>query len=228
MLVIANGAFKSGSTWQYRILREIVPPKVLPSEYQNSGWVNESIDPKKLREFLDSELYNQSDFVVKNHFSRLNEFRMLSNRPGVVIFDIKRDVRDVLVSAYHHRLNYNSFRGSFGDFFNREAEKVVRGVIRHNELWLSGGSNVYSGEYECLHSNFGKEVYRMGKFIGLELTSGHIDRIKDRTSFSRMKSRGSAFFRKGEVGDWKNYLDEDQIATISKWLVPGARVGNEQ
>jgi len=227
MLVIANGAFKSGSTWQYRILKEILPSSDFPREYQNPGWVNTSIDHQKLAGFLQSGVYKRRDIVVKNHFSRLTEFTILNDHPNVFVFDIRRDIRDVVVSAFYHRKHYNSFSGTFQDFFEKAARKIVMGVVRHNDLWLSGGSNVYSGSYEVLQADFEREILRMAAFIEHDLSGADIAQIKEATSFSKMASKGSAFFRKGTVGDWKNHLDRDQLRALSEW-VSEARTGRHR
>jgi 2-polyprenyl-3-methyl-5-hydroxy-6-metoxy-1,4-benzoquinol methylase len=218
MLVIANGAFKSGSSWQHRILKSMVPCGDLPPDFQDPKWANSSIDRTRLREFLSLELHNEQDFVVKNHFSRPAEFVLLKDCPNVFVFDIHRDIRDVIVSAFYHYKNIRSFSGTFPEFFERRARDIVMAVIRHNDMWDRGGSNIFSGNYEDLHADFEREVRRMGAFIGRDVSNAEIANIKEATSFSKMASRGSPFFRKGKVGDWKNHLDRYQLRALSEWV----------
>jgi Sulfotransferase domain len=227
MLVIANGAFKSGSTWQHLILKNIVRCSDFPPDFQNPGWVNTSIDRERLKEFIDLKLYNDQNFVVKNHFSRPTEFILLKDHPNVFVFDIRRDIRDVIVSAFYHYKNNGTFSGSFQEFFDRRARDIVMAVTRHNDLWGCGGSNIFSGNYEALHADFEKEILHMGAFIGRDLSNIDIAQIKEATSFSKMASKGSLFFRKGKVGDWKNHLDRDQLRVLLEW-VSEARIGRHR
>jgi len=46
MLVVANGAFKSGSTWQYYILKKVTGFVAPPREFL-TGWKHPSLDTKK-------------------------------------------------------------------------------------------------------------------------------------------------------------------------------------
>lgn len=70
--------------------------------------------------------------------------------------------------------------------------------------------------------NPGNAVEKIAKFVGKEISPETRDRIVQQTSFSAMKSsehtnytwvegmKKNGYFRKGKVGQWKNYFTEEQ------------------
>ncbi|PWS21168.1 hypothetical protein DKP78_25005, partial [Enterococcus faecium] len=59
-------------------------------------------------------------------------------------------------------------------------------------------------------------VRQISQFFGFPLTEEQVQTICSETTFSAMKEgsshgkMGNVFFRKGEVGDWKNHFSEAQ------------------
>ncbi|XP_070298640.1 sulfotransferase 6B1 [Salvelinus sp. IW2-2015] len=66
--------------------------------------------------------------------------------------------------------------------------------------------------------NLGQGVQQISKFFGFPLTEEQVQTIAGQSTFNAMKDssknthgkHGNVFFRKGEVGDWKNHLSEAQ------------------
>uniref|UniRef100_S4RRX4 Sulfotransferase n=1 Tax=Petromyzon marinus TaxID=7757 RepID=S4RRX4_PETMA len=66
------------------------------------------------------------------------------------------------------------------------------------------------------------ELQKMSTFLGLGLSGEQISDVADNGTFSAMKAKaeadnlkfGKVVFRKGEVGDWKNYFSEEQRAEL--------------
>ena len=102
VLIVANGAFKCGSSWQLDIIRQLVPSERIPGEFQDPEWINPSIDPDRLAAFLSKKYHVERDFVSKNHIRCSPRARLLLDDPHVLVCTLTRDLRDVLVSAYHH------------------------------------------------------------------------------------------------------------------------------
>src|SRR5687768_12681908 len=102
MLVIANGAYKSGSSWLYTIVRELVGGQRVPEAYQFPRWRHSALHPDRVAAFLDEVDFRSQDFLAKNHLARPDHRELLANRESVRLLNITRDLRDVLVSAYHH------------------------------------------------------------------------------------------------------------------------------
>ncbi len=94
MLVIANGAAKSGSTWLFNIISEMDefdrPPAEFLLDQQN---VNPEIHYDKLRSLLDSLDYSDRDYLIKNHFSEAEQRDLILSRAHVYVVDIERNLR---------------------------------------------------------------------------------------------------------------------------------------
>ena len=85
--------------------------------------------------------------------------------------------------------------------------------------------------YESMKKDLPSAVARIATFMGYSLTDEVIRKIAESTTFDKMKDNPAAskrltfdatfnkdgantFLRKGVVGDWKNYLSEEQSAKI--------------
>src|SRR5437764_223138 len=101
MLVISNGAMKSGSTWLTSILLKIVEPRPLPPGFHDARFGNTpTIKWELLQKFLDEVDYKNENYLSKNHF--YYERNLLSRYKNVCVIDIDRDVPDTLVSLFFH------------------------------------------------------------------------------------------------------------------------------
>ena len=85
--------------------------------------------------------------------------------------------------------------------------------------------------YESMKRDLPSAVAQIATFMGYNLTGETIVKITEEATFDKMKSNplaskrftfdatfnkdgNNTFLRKGEVGDWKNYLSEEQSAKI--------------
>ncbi len=73
MLIICNGAFKSGSSWLHAILVELSIVKKLdlqkvPSKYTNDVNSPTTIIESKLTDFLLIEDFESNNYLTKSHF----------------------------------------------------------------------------------------------------------------------------------------------------------------
>jgi hypothetical protein len=92
MLIVCNGAIKSGSTWLYNILTRLVECEHPPAQYL-TGRSSKSpcLRPDMFESFLRSEDYHVRNFISKNHLAE-EKFRQLFQADvDVFIFDIERD-----------------------------------------------------------------------------------------------------------------------------------------
>lgn len=95
MLIICNGAFKSGSSWLHAILVELTIVKNLnlqkvPVRYTNDINSPTTIIESRLKEFLTTEDYVVNNYLTKSHFFKESTLRQ--NYPSdVKILFIERD-----------------------------------------------------------------------------------------------------------------------------------------
>ena len=226
MLVICNGAIKSGSTWLYNILYELKtfsrPPSHYLTEASRRRSRNPCIDPTRLAEFLDREDVSHNDYLSKNHIGRIEHRDLLMSNASVYVFDIERDVRDMVVSSYYDDCNRNGYQGSFQDYYWEQGRYVADEVIRYHDKWRGAGSRFLMVSYEGLHQDFAQQVEAIAKTLSIHLTQDAIAAIRDKTSIGSLRNRykdeklyqDDKFFRKGVVGDWQNHFDGAIAADI--------------
>ena len=87
-------------------------------------------------------------------------------------------------------------------------------LAEYHELWRDAGPRVYISSYSRLHREFDAEVRRIAALIGCTVSNDDLCQIKEKTSLHTLRKEyeheprfeGKKFFRKGEIGDWKNYF----------------------
>jgi hypothetical protein len=233
MLVVCNGAIKSGSTWLYNILAQMIPFSPPPEKYLTlRNPRHPCIHPERLQDFLNNEDYIADNYLSKNHLDKPHHRRLLLNRPKVYVFDIERDPKDVIVSHYFHETFRNGFQGSFQDFYWSIGRVDVAKLCRYHALWRDAGPRVYISSYERLHADFSAEVTRIAEVLGLSLSDAVINEIREKTSLDRLRKdyqseprfEGEKFFRKGVIGDWKNHFDDQMLRDIRRIEKRGIRL----
>jgi hypothetical protein len=228
MLIVCNGAFKSGSTWLYNIVRELSGAGAPPPEYLNPAWRNPSIDLAKLEALL-AALKPDDHFVVKNHFNTREQRDALLARSDVRVLNIRRDLRDMLVSAFYHTRRVDGFQGDFASYYWGTGRTTLLSVQRYHRLWDVRSPRVYTASYERLHDDFAGQAREISHFLGVTTTDAQIQRLQSDTSLDALRERydeaesGEKFFRKGVVGDWHSHLTPEIEADIEASLRRQAR-----
>ncbi len=154
-----------------------------------------------------------------------------------VIF-VARNVKDMAVSLYHHKsLKRSSVTRSgfkmFAKIFKDALVPEAPGIDLMLEAWaLRSHPNMLFVTYEELQADFDAVARRIMTFLGVSLTDEKYALLKratmwesfrqnratnKETEFPTSSERGS-FIRKGKVGDWKNYFDDDLNAEWDSWI----------
>ena len=105
MLLVCNGAQKSGSTWLYNILTSLMRCERPDQRYLTNNSSHPCIRPDLLGEYLESEDYISNDYITKNHLANPKYRDLLLSNRDVYVFDIERDPKDVAVSLYYDECN---------------------------------------------------------------------------------------------------------------------------
>jgi Sulfotransferase domain len=223
MLIVSNGAFKSGSTWLTLIVRQLCEYSELPADFRNEEWKNNSIDPERLPEFLRTADISATNYVIKAHYKPEDGLRpLLLGTPGVKVLNVYRDPKDVMVSAYYHFKRLGNFSGTFEEFFEARGERLARQLTRYHLYWDAAGVEdvMFFTTYQKLHTHFDDEVFRLGRFLGRELTPAQIAAARSNTQFSKLSAatvpEEKRFFRKGVMGDWQKHLTPGQADRIDQ------------
>jgi hypothetical protein len=224
VLVVCNGAYKSGSSWLFHIVSELGEFRHPEAEFQDSAWRRvPTIAPDRLAAFIAAGRFRSADYICKTHYDGPRPRRLLIGTEAAFVLDIRRDLRDVVVSAYHYHVGLGRFFGDFERFYWIEGRLVADRVVRYHRLWEGAPDKVLVASYERLHSDFDGEVARIAGFLGLPPSPERLGRVRERTSLGHLRQRYGEdareaqprFYRKGEVGDWRNYMTPAMLADLA-------------
>ncbi|XP_044147160.1 sulfotransferase 6B1-like [Bufo gargarizans] len=135
-----------------------------------------------------------------------------------------RNPKDTAVSLFHFCNNnpvlptYNSWDEFFPDFM---AGKVVFGsYFDHAVAWNKhlDDDTILLTIFEDMKEDLEGTIKKISEFYGISITEEQQKQIAEQGTFKSMKENsgkthgdyGKIIFRKGEVGDWKNYFSQAQ------------------
>ncbi|WP_422351251.1 sulfotransferase domain-containing protein [Flagellimonas sp.] len=208
MIVIANGAFKSGSTWQRNLLKGLMDFQPLPENFQSKKH-DSFVGIDRLADIVKSSEIKSNNYLAKGHIYKKDHIELLaSNEDDVKIFMIQRDIRDAIVSHYNHFINVRSFKPSFKTYYWLVGRYKAIQLAKYNKNWESFQNNVYHSTFESLKKDTPGELKRFAEFLGVTLNQKQIEDIIEANSIKKVRENSPRkwFFRKGEIGDYKNYL----------------------
>jgi len=224
--VLVNGSPKTGTTWMVKLISSIPGYKEVGN--------------------FDGEIrrYNtvQAGDVVHGHDWYTPELADLLAKNQIKVVLLLRDPRDQLISRvfhirrvethpWHQRLNEVSLDEAIMLCIEgREGLPGTRTMIELTQSWLNHGTDQVVVRYEDLLNNPGKEFSRVLEYLEVKLSDEFLEAIIARNQFERL-SGGRKFlkpalthgeedpnshFRRGIIGDLKNYLKSDHIARLKQ------------
>ncbi len=217
MLIVSNGAFKSGSSWLFRIVKLLTDYPSPPEAYLNPAVSHPSIAEERLAEFLERIDLAHNNYLSKNHLKHAHQRDLLLSNPDVVVVGVQRDLRDVVVSAYYHYKWREPYEGTFYEFYWTRGRQIADRVRRYNLVWAAPAANLYVARYESLLNDFAGEMRRICAVLSVPYEEETIQRINKATDFTTWKARsGSKHLRKGTAGDWRNHFDRAMTGDIQQ------------
>ena len=223
--LLVAGYPRSGNTWLGYLLSFL-----LNAKYQelNAPKGFKSTHQKEILQFISGKLKRKSyfDSVVKTH----ERYSFSKNKIGLDKFDkviyIVRDPRDVAVSLFFYKY-YNSpiDQDRPGEILSRKPQiigkylwkKTVLQVAKewplHALSWRSF-EGTHLVKYESLRKNPERTLKEIASFLEEKIGHKLIKNAIEQFSFKRLsggrksgEEHATGFFRKGIVGDHKNYFD---------------------
>jgi hypothetical protein len=230
---------KSGTTWLQMIVFQILTDGDIGrfdhisryAGFWEEDFVFRSVQPD----------YGSEPRVFKSHFA----YQYLYHGSGRYIYGV-RDGKDVAVSFYHHLLNYNGLECSFREYWPIFVSKGVGAFglwfehvrqFEENSMRL----NLMLVKYEDLSRNLETSISRISEFLGVRLSAQQLRRAVRNCRFSYMKQHESKFdlvtrssqdsgsrpqrmvpnqfLRRGQPGDWRQFLDAAQSEQFDRMLV---------
>ncbi|KAG7153425.1 Sulfotransferase 1C4-like 7 [Homarus americanus] len=163
---------------------------------------------------------------------------------------VARNPLDVVVSLLHHfrLIKTFNFRGSLDniiDFFVSDKLRYLPFWRHVNEAWQKRHHpNFHFVFYEDLKADIMAELEKLNEFLSTNLSQEQLLNVANYTEFNEMAGRDNlmgpkaednprysqevvrqegGFFRKGEVGNWKEKLNPKQVDKIDKWTKKNMR-----
>lgn len=145
-----------------------------------------------------------------------------------------RNPKDCCVSFYHHTKLFDAhydFQGTFEDFANM----FLQGTSEYGSYWyhLKGAwehrdhPNMKFLWFEDMKKDLIGVIKELCKFLNHHLTQLKILELDDHLYIDNFRKLSTEtfgdpkmvkFFRKGTVGDWKNYFTGDHLDLWNKWI----------
>lgn len=185
----------------------------------------------------------KSPRYIKTHLPwELLPYQIQSGTVKPKIIYIARNPKDVAVSYYHYCKLMHGFRGTCDDF----CELLLEGKVPLGSIWdhippfwsRRNESNILFLKYEEMKKDSGKAIEDSARFLGKTITDADVTALLDHLSFTNMKKnpvtnmdgfvekiyegisekpdKDNQFIRKGQVGDWKNFLNEKMSETFDE------------
>lgn len=158
------------------------------------------------------------------------------------IINVRRNIKDVVVSYFHHSVSLFNYRGGIEEIVNAFVvdchffspfNAFVADMCMLSEI----SDNVLLLRYEDMKSDLAGEVQRTAKFLHKSIDDKQLIELCEHLSFMSMKANKALnlehvikpkfanlpnddnlnFIRKGQVDGWKEELTEELVDKIDKW-----------
>ena len=211
-LIMTNGDVEAAMRTR---LDERVPYLDVTIPGQSAGYdtIMERPSPRLIHTHLNFKFFAKSVKQAKSKF--------------IVVL---RDPKDCIVSYFHHYKNIIGYSGSFDEYFGMYKRKqLVFGdpcdfAVSYWEH--KDEDNFLFTTYVEMKQDIRGVIKRIAAFLNKELSAEVIEKIVAHTSFEQMKVNSMVnkselmenFIRKGKIGDWVNYMSEDQRSLVDSTM----------
>lgn len=217
--VLVNGSPKTGTTWMIKLITSI-------PGYQAAG--NFQGEIQRYAQVVPGD-------VVHGHDAFTSELGKILAGNQVKVVLMMRDPRDQVVSRVFHLRRettnrvYQRFLALSDDDAIMMCIEGAAGVRSANDLlkltqsWLSGRMEILCVKYEDLVAHPAAELRKVFRYLDIDLDDALLKTVIQRNRFERLtvgkkiwktwRAAGqedpNSHFRKGIVGDWRNYFNDE-------------------
>ena len=181
--------------------------------------------------------------IIKSHLPLKYWKEALDKSPGTKVIQTIRNPKDTLISMYHF-LKKNKLFGWFNGSWNEFFEGAMKGHLAISGDYFDMTAEWYKYNkqransfvliYEEMMNDHRGHVKKIADFLGESVSERILDLITEKTSFANMvknpklnpsnadlqipfwKHSDDRLLRKGEVGQWKDAMDEEQIKLVDE------------
>ncbi|XP_033729023.1 sulfotransferase family cytosolic 1B member 1-like [Pecten maximus] len=230
--VIIDTFPKSGTHWTYEILHML-----------QNGKADYNMNPSMILEFESIDTLDNLDGprTLKSHLYPKHIPKSLIDKKCKIIH-IYRNPKDVAVSmhSFMSRINVGDmkgYKGTWEHFFDLFVTKPLayNTWFQHVKSWLDFKKTnpdlpILIMSYEDMKKDLRGCVQKMAEHLGAKQDPEFLDEVASKCQFSAMSKAQSSnnketsmsrdgsnpFYRKGDVGDWKNWLTVAQNEMYDK------------
>jgi len=197
--------------------------------------LTENLDPQEVEQIrymynksIDHTANLPSPRIIKTHLP----FELLPPKlldKAKVIY-VCRNPKDCCVSFYHHVAQVFKPLYDYNGTFDQFVQLFMQGKLEEGDYFhhLKGAwklrhhRNMKFDWYEDMKNDPIQKVTEMTNFLNHKLSHEKIIELVEHLDFNNVKERASNkkkdFYRKGTVGDWKNYFGEDKLKLWDDWI----------
>jgi hypothetical protein len=153
------------------------------------------------------------------------------------IIYVARNPKDVAISTYFHNQSKLGYEGTWEEHLQRfmTGDVGFGPYFDHVLPWWQASQNdehILFMKYEDMKHDQAGSVTRIASFLDLEVDPQLIDTVVSLSSFQSMRSNETTnfdwipqkadkpkHFRKGEIGDWRNYFSAEQSLKLDDLLM---------
>lgn len=220
---------KSGSTWLSQIILLLANDGSNPTEMnlrQHMIWAESSWPYPRTAAEIDALAERR---IFKSHMPNHLALGGEGEPSGARQIYIARNPKDVCASYYHFETG-KAWAGGFECDWNEWFELFITGQVQRGNWfdhvlswWLhEGDDDLLFLTYEDLLLDFDDQVRRLAGFLQIPIDDALLDAVRQQSTFEHMKDSSFAdmheveqldsFYRKGEIGSWRNEFSPDQNA----------------
>lgn len=219
-------------------------------EYPKSGitWVT-----TVLSDYLEKPVLNYKGAIIyhpqiKNLFSRIFSTKIIKthlfdnyNYPKKYIY-LQRDVKDVMVSYFHHE--YNKKVGFFKNKKIKLQEKDIKdiffqylkyklegrnfpymNIFEHKNQFIRRNRDIMIINFEDLKKDALSEFKKILLFYDVPVNEDKLNEIINNNTIEKMRKKSKSykgmkikewFFRKGKIGDWTHYFSKESLKLLEE------------
>ncbi|XP_033727918.1 sulfotransferase family cytosolic 1B member 1-like isoform X2 [Pecten maximus] len=220
--ILLNSFPKTGTHWTYDVLHMLLTGK---AEYSIGKIMAMDYEPTEKFDALDSPR------ILVSHLYPKHIPKSVIDEKCKIVY-IYRNPKDTAVSmhSFIKRLNIDGFKGYNGKwehFLEMFATKQLQynTWFEHVKSWLDYKEDnpdfpIMFVSYEDMKKNLRRCVQKMAEYLGAKQDPEFLDEVAKKCQFSAMskakttdetetafsRDGSNPFYRKGEVGDWKNWF----------------------
>ncbi|CAG5128482.1 unnamed protein product [Candidula unifasciata] len=224
--VLLCGYPKTGCHWVHEIMHMLVNKKVeLTKHGKELGGMIE-VSPDIILDSLPSRR------VLNTHFLYEELPKGFKENKTKIVYTV-RNPKDTVVSYYNHHINlklFYGYNGNFNDYFqlfmegNLDSGSYFDHVLAWDKVIRSQTDNpVLLVKFEDIKSDPVEVILRIAEFLDVETTREFAEDVASACHFTKMKAKrekagsfDAVMFRKGTVGDWRNWLTDEQSQAMDK------------